>query len=352
MNVATTQEFDPEHPDPEHPDPEHPDFMRILHEGAQTHHEFSDRATKVNRIARLVVKPVLRWAPLNDGVLNKLQSYDRPVAPAPDIVTVDSEFGGVPGQMFWPRGGPRSSSTYLYFHGGGFFAGSVNSYRRLLEQISRESGARVVSVDYRQLPEVHLADTVSDAIRTYESVLEMVDQPDQIVVGGDSAGGYLTFKVAELARRRGLPDPAALIGFSPLLSLDPANERKAAQRAVRVRDAYLPPARVAQIRKRWLPEGAVIEGFADPFNAVSYISSPTFLLATEDEMLRPEAEAFASRLVARDLDVELHVWRKQVHAFPLLVNYVPEARVAVADAVAFAERQIHGEHWNLRDSQA
>lgn len=333
-------------------DPEHPDFMRVLHEGAQTHHEFSERATKVDRIARLVVKPVLRWTPLNDGVLKKLQSYDRPVIPAPDIVTVASDFGGVPGQMFWPRGGPRSTSTYLYFHGGGFFAGSVNSYRRLLEQIARESGARVISVDYRQLPEVHLADTVNDAIRAYEAVLDMVDQPDHIVVGGDSAGGYLTFKVAELAQRRGLPAPAALIGISPLLSLDPANHRKVAQRAVKVSDAYLPPSRVAQIRKRWLPEGAVIEGFADPFNAVAYISSPTFLLATEDEMLRPETEAFASRLAERELDVELHVWRKQVHAFPLLVSYIPEARMAVADAVGFAERQIHGEDWNVRDSQA
>lgn len=332
-------------------DPEHPDFMRIVHEGTHTHHEYSEHAIRIDRLARLMVKPVLRWAPLNDRVLQKVQSYDRPVTPAPDIVTVDAEFGGVPGQMFWPRGGPRSSSTYLYFHGGGFFAGSVNSYRRLLEQISRESGARVVSVDYRQLPEVHLAETVNDAIVTYESVLDMVDEPTRIVVGGDSAGGYLTFKVAELARRRGLPDPAALIGFSPLLSLDPANHRKAAERAVKVRDAYLPPSRVAKIRKRWLPEGAVIEGFADPFNAVSYISSPTFLLATEDEMLRPEAEAFAARLAVRDLDVEMHVWRKQVHAFPLLVNFVPEARVAVADAVRFAERHVHGAAENPSNSQ-
>lgn len=317
-----------------------PNLMRVIHEGALTHAEFSPRATWVNRIARWVLRPILRWTPLTDQILAKIQSFDRAVSPAHDIVSSTSSFGGVPGEMFWPRGGARSTTTYLYFHGGGFIAGSVNSYRRLLEHIARVSGATVVSVDYRQLPHANLAETVQDAMASYEALLESAEDPRRIVVGGDSAGGYLTFKVAELARRRGLIEPAVLLGFSPLLSLDPANRRKIAERIVRVREAYLPPHRVAEIRKRWLPEGAVIEGFADPFNAVAYISAPTFLIAVEDEMLRPETEAFAMRLAASEVEVELHIWRKQVHAFPLLVEFVPEARVAVSDAVAFVERHI------------
>lgn len=309
--------------------------LKVFHEGAITHAESSVRANRVNRVARMVVKPALRWTPLTDGVMRKIQELDRVVPPAEDIISVPSEFAGVPGEMFWRKGGVTNDVTFLYFHGGGFFAGSVNSYRRLLEFMARQTGSRVVSVDYRMLPDAHLGESVDDAISVYTNLVSSVESPEKIVIGGDSAGGYLTFKVAELARRRSLADPAALMGFSPLLSLDVDNQRKAVQRAVPISDAYLPIARVKTIRKRWLPEGAVIEGFADPFNASSYISSPTFLLAGENEMLRPETEAFASRLVGKDVPVEFHVWRNQVHAFTLLVDLVPEARVAVSDALAF-----------------
>ncbi len=315
--------------------------VKVAHEGAIVHEEYSLRAKRTNRIARLTAKPALRFAPLNDRLLAKLQEFDgRPSHPARDIESRPMTFGTVPGEMMWSRDGIRTGTTYLYFHGGGFFAGSVNSYRRMLEHLARVSGARVVSVNYRQLPDVHLADTVSDAIESYESLASTSETPDQIVVAGDSAGGYLTFKVAELAKRRSLVTPAALVGFSPLLSLDPHNKRKAATRLVRVNDAYLPPSRVAEIRKRWLPDGVVIEGFADPFNAVDYYSSPTFLVASETEMLRPETEALATRLADRDIPVEFHVWRRQVHSFPLFVDFVPEAREAISDAVTFVEQHV------------
>ncbi len=321
----------------EHPDP---NLVQVFHEGAITHGESSREANRIDRIARMIVKPALRWLPLNDRVMQKVQAFDKPITPAKDMLTVVSEFGGVPGEMIQPRGGATSNVTILYFHGGGFFAGSVNSYRRLLEFMARRTGATVVSVDYRQLPVANLAESVSDAIAAYEFLTKSVDAPDRIVVAGDSAGGYLTFKVAELATRRGLVPPVALIGFSPMLSLDMDNHRKAVQIAVPISDAYLPLKRVKHIRSRWLPDGAIIEGFADPFNAVDYISSPTFLLAGENEMLRPETEAFATRLAKREVPVEFHVWRKQVHAFTLLVGFVPEAKVAVSDALTFVKRYV------------
>ena len=231
--------------------------------------------------------------------------------------------------------------TLLYLHGGGFFSGSIVTHRRICERLARKTGATVISVDYVQLPEGSIAESVQDAISAYAALVEASEHPDKIVVAGDSAGGYLTMKVAELATRRGLPAPAALLGFSPLLSVDPDRQDKAVERIIRARDAYLPVQRIAKIRERWLPEdGVAIEGYASPLHASAYISSPTFFVAVEDELLRPEVEAMALMLAARGVEVETHLWRKQVHAFPVLADVLPESEMALQLAADFARNAV------------
>lgn len=312
---------------------------------AIVHAHPSDAARRINRVARVVVRPALRWAPLSDSVLRHVQGFDRESRPASDIEARSLLIGGVPGERMRLLKGTTSDLTILYLHGGGFFAGSVDSYRRLLERFTRRSGGTVYAVDYRQLPGHPLSVSVEDAISSYAGVREFVGADAPVVVAGDSAGGYLTMKVAELAQRRGMVVPTALIGFSPLLSVDPLSDKKGHALHIPINDAYLPSRRVAQIRKRWLPEGVFIEGFTDPFHAVSRIDVPTQIVAVEDEMLRPEAESFASRLAERGVPVEFHIWRGQVHAFPLLAGIIPDAGRAIDLAVEFAERVVEaGSH--------
>ncbi|MBC7630125.1 alpha/beta hydrolase fold domain-containing protein [Aeromicrobium sp.] len=313
--------------------------MRVVYEKAVVHETYSVRARVLQRSMRIVFKPLLRYTPLSDRSLARMRSLDRLSArrrPSRHVEHSQHELGGVRVESMTHRYGPDSDMTILYLHGGGFFSCSIDTHRRVCERLALKSGATVISVDYVQLPEGSIADSVQDAIAAYAALLKTSDHPDKIVVAGDSAGGYLAMKIAELATRRGLQAPAALIGFSPLLSVDPEREDKAVQRIVRARDAYLPMSRIAQIRERWLPEGSAIEGFASPLLATAYISSPTFLVAVEDEMLRPEVEAMALLLSERGVEVETHIWRKQVHAFPVLADALPESDMALQLAADFA----------------
>ena len=253
--------------------------MRVVFDKAVVHESFSFRARVLQRAARIVFKPLLHLTPLNDRSLATIRAVDRLSARrrrSPYVESIRFELGGVPVESMVHRYGSTSDMTLLYLHGGGFFSGSIETHRRICERLARKTGATVISVDYVQLPEGSIADSVQDVITAYEALLEPSTDPDKIVVAGDSAGGYLTMKVAELANRRGLPAPAALLCFSPLLSVDPEREDKAVQRIIRHRDAYLPARRIAQIRKRWLPEGSAIEGYASPLHATAYITSPTF----------------------------------------------------------------------------
>lgn len=317
--------------------------MRVVRETTVVHEAFSIRSRVVQRIVRLLFKPVLRLVPINDRTFAVIRVLDglQERRPRSRFVEFEAgELGGVRVESMTHRHGPDSDMTILYLHGGGFFSGSIVTHRRICERLALLTGARVVSVDYVQLPEGSIADSVQDAITAYASLTDEVQHADKIVVAGDSAGAYLVMKIAELATRRGLPAPAALLGFSPLLSVDPDRLDKPVVRLVRSRDAYLPVRRLATIRRRWLPDGSTIEGYASPLHATAHISSPTFLVAVEDEMLRPEVEAMALLLSDRGVEVETHLWRRQVHAFPVLTGVLPESDLALQLAADFARRAV------------
>ena len=313
--------------------------MRVVFEQAVVHEKYSLRSRVLQRGARLVLKPLMAWVPLNDRTVRALRRIDRLSARGPRSRYVEPyEFvlGGVRVESMTHRYGPSSDMTVLYLHGGGFLSCGIETHRRACERLALYTGGQVISVDYVQLPEGHVGDSVQDAISAYEALLGIVEHPDKIVVAGDSAGGYLTMKVAELATRRGLTPPAALLTFSPVLSLDFEREDKGIAQVTPFRDAYIPRRRIAMVRERWVPEGSSIEGYASPLLATKYINSPAFFVAAEDELLRPEVEAMALQLAERGVDVETHLWRGQVHAFPVMADLIPESRQALKLAADFA----------------
>ncbi len=318
--------------------------MRVAYDNAVVHEATSWRSRVLQRGVRLVFQPILRLAPVSDRTIDLIQRADARSAArghrSRHTEPVRFELGGVTVESLTHRYGPDSDMTILYLHGGGFFSCGIDSHRRVCERLARKTGATVISVEYVQLPHGSVADSVADAVTAYAALLDMSAHPDKIVVAGDSAGGYLTMKIAEIATRRGLQAPAALLGFSPLLSLDPDRLDKDVKRVVRPRDAYLPLSRIAKIRPRWLPEGARIEGEVSPLDAVDLIDSPTFLVAAEDEILRPEVEAMALALTARGVEVETHLWRGQIHAFPVLAKALPESDLALQLAADFARRAV------------
>lgn len=318
--------------------------MQVVYEHAVVHETYSIKSRVLGRTTRLLFKPLLHAAPLNDRTLMTLRSIDKWSARGPRsryVEPVQFELGGVRVESMTHRHGPSSDMTILYLHGGGFFSCGIETHRRICERLALYTGATVISVEYVQLPEGSVADSVRDAIDAYAALVDMSAHPDKIVVAGDSAGGFLTAKIAELATRRGLPVPAALLLFSPLLSLDPDVD-KGVQRVSRMSDAYLPMRKVAKVRRRWLPDGAVIEGCESPLEAaqLELIHSPAFMVAVEDEILRPEVEEMALRLSACDVPVETHLWRGQVHAFPVMADVIPEARQALRLAADFARRAV------------
>ena len=140
-------------------------------------------------------------------------------APPPEGVGVEAvTLAGRPAEWLVPADADRDAAV-LYFHGGGYFSGSLDSHRGIAGRIARAAGVPVVSLGYRLAPEDPYPAAVEDAVAAYRALFDAGLDPSRLAVAGDSAGGGLTVATLVTLRSEGTPLPAAAVCLSPWVDL-------------------------------------------------------------------------------------------------------------------------------------
>ena len=143
-----------------------------------------------------------------------------------------------------PADGKRS--VMLYMHGGAFLTCGVNTHGRLVTALSKFADSPVLVVNYRMIPKHSIGQALDDCYDAYKWLRLKGYEPDQIVLAGDSAGGYLSLALAERLQLEG-ELPAAVVTMSPLFEID--NEGRAQHPNIRT-DAMFPPQGVRRAGRR------------------------------------------------------------------------------------------------------
>ncbi|MFC7451102.1 alpha/beta hydrolase [Rhodococcus daqingensis] len=306
------------------------------------HWNVSLRARLVFWFARIFIKPLFTVWPTSDRGIRALAKLDEwsDRTPAPKGVDIEPmTLGGVRCEkVTHPRRATDAlqGATILYFHGGGFVFCGLATHRGACGALAARSGVPVVSVEYRQLPHGGIGTSLFDAMAAYTALLETCEDPTRIIVAGDSAGGYLAMKVAEICALQDITPPAAVIGYSPLLNLDLESHDPAYMK----RDAYLPMRQVRKLKDRWLAGPDLIVGAQSPVQADPALFPPIFLAAAEYELMRPDVEIMTDRLERAGRPVETHLWSGQIHAFPVLGVVLEESKTLIALSIDFARRNV------------
>ncbi|XP_069597857.1 arylacetamide deacetylase-like 4 isoform X2 [Ranitomeya imitator] len=164
------------------------------------------------------------------GPINFLQKKLTPkLKEDPEIFTKDLQFGGVPVRVYQPRspsaGGRKG---VMFFHGGGFVFGSIDTYETLCRYLAKNSGAVVVSVGYRLAPEHRCPAAFDDCVLATVHFLKTAQEhgvdPSSVIICGDSAGGNLTAGVCQaLVGRTDIPKPLAQVLIYPVLQMADLN---------------------------------------------------------------------------------------------------------------------------------
>jgi acetyl esterase len=267
--------------------------------------------------------------------------------PAPPEVAVvrdlqaDGPHGSIPLRLYRPRA-DGVLPVLVYYHGGGWVIGDLDTHDTLCRELANGSGCAVVAVDYRMAPEHRFPVAVDDCVVATNWVRDQSGElgldAARMAVGGDSAGGNLAAVMAIVARDAGTPS----IGFQ-LLIYPATDQRRGAPSHVSNGQGYLLTRETMDyFQGHYLPDAAQFEDWrASPLLLPDLSKLPPALVLTAGyDPLRDEGLQYSQRLTVAGNTATHICFERQIHGFITMGKVIDEANSAVAICAAELRRQI------------
>jgi acetyl esterase/lipase len=200
----------------------------------------------------------------------------------------------------------------------------------------RASRANALSLGYRLAPEHRFPAQLDDALAAYLWLLAQGNDPRQIVVAGDSAGGGLTLSLLVKLRDSGYPLPAAAVCLSPWVDLEglgPSAE-------LNERYDYISRRALAQYRKRFVDDENVRNPLAAPLYADLRKLPPLLVQVGSAEVLLDDSRRIVERAREAGVDVTLRIWEDMIHVWQLFAFMVPQGSAAIDEIGAFVREHV------------
>lgn len=316
--------------------------LHHMHVGDQ----ISWQAKLLNLAMKKTVKPVLERVSVSDGTLNLARRvYDlaKPLMTwVPDFVSIEK----VQFEYFdaeWIRAGKHvdEGKVLLYLHGGGYFFSSAEQHRPLTWRLSGACRRAVLSINYRMAPKWQFKHWLEDAVTAYKYLLEQGYSPDNIMIGGDSAGGNLTLITLQNLRHEGLPLPAAVMLFSPWTDISGQSESMKTNKDL---DPMFAPSAVQKLGKLYAQDVSTWHPWVSPAKADFTGLPPMLIMVGSTEVLRDDSLRVAERARAAGVPVVYEEWKGMPHVFPLFAMLIPEGKRAYRHIARFVYDIDHLRH--------
>ncbi len=229
----------------------------------------------------------------------------------------------------------REERVILFLHGGGYNLCSINTHRELAAHIAKESGAKVLLIDYRLAPEHPFPAALDDATLAYRWLLENGLTIKNIAIAGDSAGGGLALATAIAIRDAGDPLPSSVACIAPWTDLCMTGD------SIKTK-SEIDPLIKSESAKVWADNYIGSNDPTNPLISPLYADlkgfPPLLIHIGTDDMLLDDSRRFAKEAEDAGVDVELKIYDKLWHVFHLSVKAMPEAKKAVAEFGSFIKK--------------
>ncbi|OBG63055.1 alpha/beta hydrolase [Mycobacterium sp. E735] len=283
--------------------------------------------------ARLTIRPTLSVGshlPSAPWPWGAVEFAARGIAPPLGTVRAGVALADCTAQLIRAGGVPPADGTrrvVLYLHGGAFLTCGAHSHGRLVSTLSRFADAPMLVPNYRKLPKHSISDAVDDCHDGYRWLRRKGFAPSQIVLAGDSAGGYLALTLAQRLLECG-ERPAALVTMSPLLQL---TAKPKARHPNIGSDAMFPPRAfdafhglITRAAGRRDADGRA-DCLYEPLDHIQPGLPPMLIHVSGSEVLLHDAQVAAQRLATAGVPAEVKVWPGQIHVFQFAAPMIPEA---------------------------
>src|SRR5437762_1381944 len=311
-----------------------------------------------------VIEKIIPLLPLRDpetmtpqsarDALRALAAARAAVPPPPVASALDTEVKGAAGPLAARvyRVSEENSPTVVFFHGGGWVAGDLETHDRQARWLAIETGAVVVSVDYRRPPEIRFPGAFEDAFTAVRDIFERIGEfggdTARVGVAGDSAGGNLAATVAIACRDEGIKLAAQLLVY-PVTDVtgnfaDPGQNARFPSRAENAEGYFLSRAVMQWFAGHYLGDaGHGADWRVSPLRAKNLAGlAPAIVCTAWFDPLRDEGKAYADALQAAGVATTYYHGAGLIHGYFGLVDASETARReaprARADFKALLER--------------
>lgn len=255
----------------------------------------------------------------------ELEALAKSFKPLGKITCARMVAGDVPAEWILPAG-ITAERVLLYFHGGSYIAGSINSHRALAANIASAGGARALVVDYRLAPEHPYPAALEDALAAYRWLLANNIPGDKTYIAGDSAGGGLAVALLVALRDSGDPLPAAAVCISALTDMAFTGESIKTKADV---DLILDCGKEIQFAQMYLGDTDPRAPLVSPLYADLRGLPPLLIQVGSDEILLSDSTRLAENARTAGVVVTLEVWEGMQHVWHFAASLIPEGRNAI-----------------------
>jgi acetyl esterase len=256
---------------------------------------------------------------------------------------VQTPVGDVPVRIYKPTAND-AHPVLVYFHGGAFFLGSLNTHDHVARALANATQCVVVSVGYRLAPEHAFPAGLSDCYAIVEWVTNNGRDPSSgvgwngqtLAVAGDSSGGNFAAAVAAMAHDAGLKSITHQVLYYPSLDLDFDVDRYESLRTNAVGNG-LETAGLKPFNAFYVNSGAdPADPRVSPIKRLDLAGLPPALIVTaECDPLRDEGEHYGKKLIQAGTPATIHRYESAGHGFVQYFSWLPEFQGVFAETAEF-----------------
>jgi acetyl esterase len=266
------------------------------------------------------------------GMATMLDPQDVPIGKVEDR-KIPGPAGEIPIRLYTPVGaGATALPAVMFFHGGGFVIGDLQTHDALCRQIANGAKARVVAVDYRLAPEHKFPSAADDCFAALKWVAAHASaigvDANRIAVCGDSAGGNLSAVVCQLAKTAGGPH----IVYQVLMYPTTIAHAKTGSMKDFEKGYFLEREAMDWFFDAYVPKGHDLKDpKLAPFWGDVKGLPPAYVITAGFDPLKDEGKQYADKMAAAGVQVTYKDYPAMVHGFFNMSAVVPQARDAIAE---------------------
>jgi len=226
----------------------------------------------------------------------------------------------------------QTDNIFMFFHGGGYYRGSIAATRATVARISGEAKVRCLSIEYRLAPEYPFPAAIEDTYTAYTWLLKEGIDPKQIIVSGQSAGGGLCLALLIKLKEENFCQPKGAVALSPWTDLTQSGKTMKSNADI---DPVISKKYLDRMANLYLAKTPSISPLASPLYGELSGLPPLLVQVGSAETMLDDSRRFFEKAKEAKVDVQIEVYKDMFHGWHGSAHILKDGEKAIKNIGLF-----------------